>query len=53
MANSNLTSEGIHKRLQIVEIVVFISLVLNAITGYIAVQSKKQVNQVQNQVVSQ
>lgn len=44
-----LTVEKLHSRLKIVEGVVFISLILNAISGHFAMKSQREVNQVQEQ----
>jgi hypothetical protein len=43
------TTEDVHKRLQVVEIVVFLSLVLNAVQGYFTIHNHNQVNQLQEQ----
>jgi len=50
MARSTPTTDGLHKRIQIVEIIVVISLVLNVVTGFMTIHNAKQVNDVQNQV---
>ena len=44
------TYESLHKRLQVVEVVVFLSLVLNVVQGYFTIHTHNQVNQVQEQV---
>lgn len=44
-----ITVEKLHNRLTVVEVVVFISLVLNAVSGFLALKSHQEVKQVQEQ----
>ncbi len=43
------TSEGIHRRLRLLEIVVFISLTLNVVSGFLSIRNAHHVNQIEEQ----
>jgi len=45
----SMSTGSLHRRLQIVEIVVFVSLMLNVIQGYLTIHNHKQVVQLQEQ----
>ena len=48
-AGRDLTLHGVNTRLKVVEIILFISLVLNVVAGYMAAHSEKRVTQVEQQ----
>ena len=46
----SISTGSLHKRLQIVEVVVFLSLTLNVVQGYLTIHNHNQVTQLQEQV---
>jgi hypothetical protein len=44
-----LTPHNLHIRLRVVEVVLLLSLILNVVSGYIAMHSQQQVTEVQQQ----
>ncbi len=45
---TRITNERLHKRIQIVEWVLLLSLILNVLSGGLALHNKKDVEQLQN-----
>ena len=45
----NLSPHNLHLRLRVVEVVVFLSLVLNLVQGYMTAHTEHRVDQVQQQ----
>ena len=48
-AKEEMSLHDVHKRLQIVEIVVFLSLLLNVVQGYYTMHNHRQMNDIQQE----